>query len=182
MPADRPESDPDARPLFPGAPVSPAEADGTRVTRLDYGRHIRVLLVEPDHEVAEAFTRAGHESVLDVRVEVVDDPEAAIARLERSTAQLRRRTMPDIVLTSTAIAEAHRLLEMLQNDSRFDELPVLVLAPSAAPQTERRSFALGAVAHLVAPTRDYERVALMHALPDFIPRARAAHAELESRR
>lgn len=187
MTADRPTSDSEPNaPLFPGAPSSGAtgqvDGDTSRITRLDYGRHVRVLLVEADSEVAEAFVQAGHESVLDVRVEVVDDPGAAIARLERSNAQRRRKPLPDIIVTSVAVPEAHRLLEMLQDDSQFDGIPVLVLAPSASAQAERRSFALGAVAHLVAPTRDYERVALMHALPDFIPRARAAHAHLESHR
>lgn len=186
MTVDRsgPNEDTDSSPVARSASADAVDAgqDGARVTRLDYGRHIRVLLVESDPEVAASFTRAGHESVLDVRVEIAEDPEATIARLERSIAQLRRKPLPDIVVVSIETSEAHRLLEMLQDDSRFDGLPVLVLAPSASSQAERRSFALGAVAHLVAPTRDYERVALMHALPDFIPRARAAHAQLESHR
>lgn len=152
------------------------------VTRMSYGRHIRVLLVEADPANADAFTRAADESVLDVRVESVPDPDAALGRLERSVGPLLRKPLPDVVVTSLDMPDAHRLLELLHDDSRFDGVPVIVLAAAASSQAERRSFALGAAAHLVAPRRDYERVALVHALPDFIPRARAAHSHLESHR
>ncbi len=177
-------NDGEGSPGASGSSLSPTEADDgtTRITRLNYGRHVRMLLVEPDPQAAAAFIRAGDESVLDVRIEVVDDPEVAVARLERSFSPRLRKAAPDVVVTSIEVSEAHRLLELIRLDPRFDDLPVLVLAPTAAPSDERRSFGLGAAGHLVTPTRDYERVALMHALPDFIPSARAAHAHLQSHR
>lgn len=150
-----------------------------RVTRLSYGRHLRVLLVESDTDQADAFTRAAIESVLDVAVEPAEGVDEALSRLERSTGALLRRPMPDVAVVGVGMPEAHRLLEILRGDTRFDSLPVIILAETASPEAERRSFALGATAHLVAPRRDYERVALIHALPDFIPRARAVHASIE---
>jgi CheY-like chemotaxis protein len=158
------------------------DEDGHRVTRLAYGRHIRVLLVESDAGRSTDFARAADESVLDVRVETVPSVEATLGRLERATGPLLRRPLPDVIVVALPSAESHRLLELLQLDSRFDDVPMIVLADTAAPSAERRSFALGATAHLVAPRQDYERVALIHALPDFIPRARAVHAHLESHR
>jgi CheY-like chemotaxis protein len=169
-------SDPD------GPDTDQAADEPWRVTRLAYGRHIRVLLIESDAANADAFTRAADESVLDVRVEHVDDADSAVARLERSVGPLLRKPLPDVVVVSLDMPDTHRLLEMLRDDARFDGLPMIVLAANASPQAERRSFALGATAHLVAPRQDYERVALVHALPDFMPRARAAHAHLESHR
>ncbi|MFP4511943.1 MAG: hypothetical protein ACLFRV_03240 [Acidimicrobiales bacterium] len=187
---------PDLDDAAPFAPVDEAADEAPRldhgpddaapeawpVTRLSYGRHLRVLLVESDTDQAAAFTRAAVESVLDVAVEPVDGVDEALSRLERSTGALLRRPMPDVAVIGVDMAEAHRLLEILHGDTRFDSLPVIVLAETASPDAERRSFALGATAHLVAPRRDYERVALIHALPDFIPRARAVHANLEHRR
>jgi CheY-like chemotaxis protein len=162
------------------AAFDPISLDSMAVTRLTYGRHIRVLLVDDDPQHAAAFVDAARESVLDVTVDTVDTIEDALARLERSgTPRLRRQ--PDVIVVSLEISEAHRLLEMTnQHDGK--RLPTLVLAKHASPVAERRSFALGATAHLVAPRRDYERVALIHALPDFIPSARAFHAHLEHRR
>jgi CheY-like chemotaxis protein len=159
-----------------------ADSDGTRVTRLAYGRHLRVLLVEADLDRAGAFTRAADESVLDVRVEHVTDVDATLSRLERASHSLLRRPLPDVIVVSLPTTDAHDLLEVLKLDERFDAMPILVLNETADPAAERRAFSLGATAHLVTPRRDYERVALVHALPDFIPRARAAHAHLESHR
>ena len=155
------------------------DPDHTRITRLDYGRHVRMLLVDTDPDSAAAFDRAGAESVLDVRLETATSIDDAIERLSRSATTLLRRARPDVVVLSLPTPEAHRFLEILRDDATHDDLPVIVLAESGASEAERRSFALGATAHLVAPSRDYERVALIHALPDFIPSARAIHASLE---
>lgn len=155
------------------------DPEHTHITRLDYGRHVKMLLVDSDPDSASSFERAGAESVLDVRIETATSVDEALARLGPSTAPLLRRSMPDVVVLSLPTVEAHRFLETLRDDPSHDDLPVIVLAESGASEAERRSFALGAAAHLVAPSRDYERVALMHALPDFIPSARAVHANLE---
>ncbi len=158
--------------------------DTWRVSRLTYGRNVRVLLVESDPARAAAFERAAEESVLQVTVEQVDGLDAAVDRLGRRGSAIRRRVEPDIMLISLEITEAHRLLDAVQRDTRHDSLPIIVLADTGSAEAERRSFALGATGHLVAPRQDYERVALIHALPDFMPsaRARAQHADLEHRR
>lgn len=155
------------------------DPEHTHITRLDYGRHVRMLLVDSDPDSAASFERAGAESVLDVRIETATSVDEAIDRLGHSTTTLLRRSIPDVVLLSLPTVESHRFLETLRDDPTHDDLTVIVLAESGASEAERRSFALGAAAHLVAPSRDYERVALMHALPDFIPSARAVHANLE---
>lgn len=158
------------------------EDDGVvRVTRLAYGLHLTVLLVSADD--VEPFRQAAEESVLDVRIETVPTSEATVARLERSGGgSLRRRPLPDAIVVALPIQEAHHLLEQIQGDDRFGEVPTIVLTDVSSPELERRSFKLGAAAHLPVPRRDYERVALVHALPDFMPRARAVHAQLESHR
>lgn len=171
----------------PAAPDA-SSRDGERsldevqyVTRLAYGRHLRVLLVDGDERSAESFLAAADEAVLDVAVDVAAGVDDALERLARSAAQ-RRRKLPDIVISAVPIDESHQLLTRLRNDGRFDAVPVLVLSHEAGANLERRSFSLGAAGHLPAPRVDYERVALVHALPDFMPTARAALAQLESRR
>ena len=160
---------------------APSPDDVQYVTRLAYGRHLRVLLVDGDADSAEAFLAAADEAVLDVAVEVAPSVDDALDHLVRAAAQ-RRRKLPDIVISATAIDESHQLLTRLRSDGRFDAVPVLVLSHEAGANLERRSFSLGAAGHLRAPRVDYERVALVHALPDFMPTARAALAQLESRR
>ncbi|MBK5222043.1 MAG: hypothetical protein JJE52_04035 [Acidimicrobiia bacterium] len=163
-------------PVAPDVDVSNSGVGSGHVTRLIYGRHLRVLLVEADPDAAAAFADAAEESVLDVRVEVAIGVDAAVTSLQRSMEPRRRRTPPDIIVSSLSVPHSHQLLTFLRDDSRFDLLRVVVLAAESDARLERRSFALGAAGHLVAPRRDYERVALVHALPDFMPRARAAHA------
>jgi CheY-like chemotaxis protein len=159
-----------------------SRTDVPRVSRLDYGRHLKVLLVDADDEQADALSRAAEESVLDIHVERVASIDATLTRLERASGAILRKPLPDVIVVALPTPETHQLLEILQLDDRFDEMPIIVLNEAADPAAERRAFALGATAHLVTPRRDYERVALMHALPDFIPRARAVHAHLESHR
>lgn len=153
-----------------------------RVTRMSYGRHLRVLLVAPDDAAADPFLAAAEESVLDVNVEVALGSADAMSRLCRSVTQRLRRSTPDVVVSLLEVEECHQLLAQLRDDSRFDLLPVIVLSDDPSPGLERRSFAFGAAGHLRTPRRDYERVALVHALPDFIPTARAAHLQIESER
>jgi CheY-like chemotaxis protein len=184
------ESNGDAAPEGPavngsshdGAGPDGSGDDGVRVSRLDYGRHLRVLLVDGDDETAGAFLAAAEEAVLEVRVEVASGVDDAMERLDRAVGQRRRRGWPDIVISALDVAASHDLLGRLRDDDRFDAVPVIVLSEESSASLERRSFALGAAGHLRAPRVDYERVALVHALPDFMPTARAALAQLESRR
>ena len=149
------------------------------VTRLDYGRHLRVLLVEDDDVQREHFLRAASHSVLDVVVDVVDGVDAAIERLGR-TGGRARRTRPDIVICDLDDAENLRLLTERAAAETAIDVPVVVMSTSPGPDTERRAFALGAAAHFTTPSGESERLALVHALPDYVPRARAAHAQLEA--
>ena len=184
-PAPTPETDTD--PADDAVAVNGTHVDGERadevlrVSRLAYGRHLRVLLVDGDEDSAGAFLAAAEESVLDVRVEVALDVDDAMERLDRSAGR-RRRGWPDIVISAVEVADSHDLLGRLRDDDRFGDVPVIVLSGESNTALERRSFSLGAAGHLRTPRVDYERVALVHALPDFMPTARAALAQLESRR
>lgn len=149
------------------------------ITRLSYGRHLRVLLVDDRVESVERFLRSADESVLDVRVEVVADVGSALSRLRRTTTRRNGAHAPDVVVVHLADGDNHRLLADVRAEPGLD-VPVVVLAHATDRDAERRSFALGAAGHLVSPSGDYERLALIHALPDYVPRARAAHAQLEA--
>lgn len=165
------------------APVDGRSVDGVdapHVTRLSYGRHLRVLLVDGDDASSEEFHLAAEEAVLDVHVERATSVDDAMERLAKALG--RRRRLPDILVSALEVADSHLLLTALRDDVRFDDLPVLVLSQDPTASLERRSFALGAAGHLRTPRVDYERVALVHTLPDFMPNARAALAQLESRR
>jgi CheY-like chemotaxis protein len=149
------------------------------ITRLSYGRHLRVLLVDDRADSVERFRRSADDSVLDVRVEVVGDVGSALSRLRRASSRRDGARAPDVVVTGLADGDNHRLLADVRAEDALD-VPVVVLTRAADPEAERRSFALGAAGHLVSPSGEYERLALIHALPDYVPRARAAHVELES--
>jgi CheY-like chemotaxis protein len=168
------------------APVQPAASDAlggsaepdvtglAQVVRRLYGRPLQVLLVIDDDSEAALFADAAEESVLDVGVEVVDGVEAATAHLERATTGRRRRQVPDVVVSALAIDESHRLLSALRAQTAANAFPVVVLSDDTRPAVERRSFSLGASGHMRAPDRSYQRVALIHTLPDFLPQFRAA--------
>ena len=145
-----------------------------QVVRRLYGRPLQVLLVIDDDAEAALFGDAAEESVLDVGIEVVDGVDAATAHLTRATTGRRRRQVPDVVVSALDIDESHRLLSALRAETAANAFPVVVLSDDIRPAVERRSFALGASGHMRAPDRSYQRVALIHTLPDFLPQFRAA--------
>lgn len=162
-----------------GADVEPTvETDDgiaglARVVRRHYGRPLQVLLVTDDEDSAAAFADAAEESVLDVGIEVTADVDEAVAHVQKALGSRRRRGVPDVVVTAVEVDESHRLLEELRAQTEADAFPVIVLSDDPLPSQERRSFALGAAVHLRAPDRQYQRVALIHALPDFLPQFRS---------
>jgi CheY-like chemotaxis protein len=145
-----------------------------QVVRRLYGRPLRVVLVTDDDDSAAHFGEAAEESVLDVSVEVLSGVDEAIERLDRALSGRRRRNVPDVVVSALEIDESHRLLSTWRPASVTDAVPIIVLSDDNRPGLERRSFALGAAGHMRAPDRQYERVALIHALPDFLPQFRPA--------
>jgi CheY-like chemotaxis protein len=144
------------------------------VVRRLYGRPLHVLLVTDDDESAALFADAAEESVLDVGVQVLGGVDEAHDHITRALASKRRRGVPDVVVCSLAIEESHRLLVALRPETQADAFPVIVLSDDTRPALERRSFELGAAGHMKAPDRRYQRVALIHALPDFLPQFRAS--------
>lgn len=139
-----------------------------------YGRQLHVLLVIDDEDEAALFADAAEESVLDVGIEVVAGVDEAAAHIQRAIANRRRKGVPDVVVSALDIDESHRLLAALRSQTQDDVFPVVILSDDGRPGLERRSFALGASGHLRAPERRYERVALIHTLPDFLPQLRVA--------
>lgn len=144
------------------------------VVRRHYGRPLQVLLVLDDPDAAEAFAVAAEESVLDVGIEVVDGVDGALIHIGQMLAERRHRSIPDVVVCALPIEESHRLLDALRPQTEADAFPVIVLSDETGPALERRSFALGAAGHMRSPDSQYERVALIHTLPDFLPQFRSA--------
>lgn len=178
------EGDDAGRPAFAPAPaglplddLTIVATDGiaglARVVRRHYGRPLQVMLVTEDEESAAAFADAAEESVLDVGVQVMASVDDAVAHVQKALGSRRRRGVPDVVVTAVEVDESHRLLEELRTQTEADTFPVIVLSDDPRPAQERRSFALGAAGHMRAPDRQYQRVALIHALPDFLPQFRS---------
>lgn len=162
----------------PDEVVDLGDAEGVagvaQAVRRLYGRPLHVLLVTDDPSAAILFADAAEESVLDVDVEVVGAVDEAVDKLKRLLDTRRRRGVPDVVVAALDIEESHRLLEAVRPQTAADAFPVVVLSDDSRPALERRSFSLGAAGHLRAPDRQYQRVALIHTLPDFLPQFRKA--------
>jgi len=153
---------------------APSIAGIASVVRHLYGRPLQVLLVTDDDESAALFADAAEESVLDVGVQVLGGVDEALDHIKRALSSKRRRGAPDVVVCSLDLEESHRLLAALRPETQADAFPVIILSDDIRPALERRSFELGAAGHMKAPDRRYQRVALIHALPDFLPQFRAS--------
>jgi CheY-like chemotaxis protein len=118
---------------------------------------LAILLVEDDPGdvvIAQEALRAGH---LASDLTVVRDGVDALARLREEG-----RALPDLVLLDLNLPRlsGHEVLAQMKGDPSLRRIPVVVLSTSTVAEDVRRSYDLGAAAHVAKPV-DFDRFALV---------------------
>ena len=136
-------------------PARPAEGRG----------RLTILLVEDDPGDVVLAEEALRDGTVPARLIVVRNADAALEHLAGDA-------RPDLVLLDLNLPRmsGHELLAAMKADARLRAIPVVVLSTSAMPEDVRRSYELGASAHVVKPV-DFERFAsVVHEIENFFLR------------
>lgn len=111
-----------------------------------------VLLVEDNPGDVELTRIAFEESGLDVQLQAetsLQDARALLDKLENCSDE----QYPELILLDLNLVDGsgHELLAYIKRQSRFKDIPVVIVTTSDSPQDRARSASLGAAAYLVKP-------------------------------
>lgn len=112
----------------------------------------RVLLVEDRPSDVRLTTRAIQKAGYDVEVEVADNGEEALERLQRVNGY-SGKPLPDLVLLDwmMPIVNGQEVLEAMRGDEHLKGLPVIVLTTSSIEADVQSAYKNGCNAYLTKP-------------------------------
>jgi CheY-like chemotaxis protein len=118
-------------------------------------RQLTVLLVEDNPRDVRLTQRAFQQAGLPHDLRVVRDGDEALAYLHREGAYKDTETAPrpDVILLDLNLPRmgGHELLREVKQDSRFKQVPIIVLTTSERPDDVRLAYDAGANAYLLKP-------------------------------
>ena len=118
-------------------------------------RQLTVLLVEDNPRDVRLTQRAFQQAGLPHDLRVVRDGDEALAYLHREGAYRATETAPrpDVILLDLNLPRmgGHELLREVKQDSRFKQVPIIVLTTSERPDDVRLAYDAGANAYLLKP-------------------------------
>ena len=118
-------------------------------------RQLTVLLVEDNPRDVRLTQRAFQQAGLPHDLRVVRDGDEALAYLHREGAykEIETAPRPDVILLDLNLPRmgGHELLREVKQDSRFKQVPIIVLTTSERPDDVRLAYDAGANAYLLKP-------------------------------
>jgi len=118
-------------------------------------RQLTVLLVEDNPRDVRLTQRAFQQAGLPHDLRVERDGDEALAYLHREGAYKATETAPrpDVILLDLNLPRmgGHELLREVKQDSRFKQVPIIVLTTSERPDDVRLAYDAGANAYLLKP-------------------------------
>ena len=118
-------------------------------------RQLTVLLVEDNPRDVRLTQRAFVQAGLPHELRVVRDGDEALAYLRREGAYADPSISPrpDVMLLDLNLPRmsGHDVLYSLKQDTRFKQIPVIVLTTSGRPDDVRLAYEAGANAYLLKP-------------------------------
>jgi len=130
-----------------------------------------LLLVEDDPNDALFFRRGLKGSDLLTHLRVAEDGELAVAYME-GTGRFENRAehpLPALIILDLKLPKKPGLefLEWLRRDSRFKDMPVIILTSSKEPRDMLRAAELGATAYHVKPAAFKDLCELVHSFSEY---------------
>jgi CheY-like chemotaxis protein len=118
-------------------------------------RQLTVLLVEDNPRDVRLTQRAFAQAGLPHELRVVRDGDEALAYLRREGAfkDPGSSPRPDVILLDLNLPRmsGHDVLQCLKQDTRFRQIPIIVLTTSGRPDDVRLAYEAGANAYLLKP-------------------------------
>lgn len=118
-------------------------------------RQLTMLLVEDNPRDVRLTQRAFARADLPHDLRVVRDGDEALVYLNREESYKEPQTSPrpDLILLDLNLPRmsGHELLNVLKQDQRFRQIPVIVLTTSGRPDDVRLAYEAGANAYILKP-------------------------------
>ena len=118
-------------------------------------RRLTVLLVEDNPRDVRLTQRAFAQASIPHELRVVRDGDDALTYLHRQGAYADPTTSPrpDVVLLDLNLPRmsGHELLRQIKQDSRYKQMPIIVLTTSGRSDDVRLAYEAGANAYLLKP-------------------------------
>ncbi|MEE8303512.1 MAG: response regulator [Candidatus Tectomicrobia bacterium] len=118
-------------------------------------RQLTMLLVEDNPRDVRLTQRAFARADLPHDLRVVRDGDEALVYLNREENYKEPQTSPrpDLILLDLNLPRmsGHELLNVLKQDQRFRQIPVIVLTTSGRPDDVRLAYEAGANAYILKP-------------------------------
>lgn len=134
-------------------------------------RQLTVLLVEDNPRDVRLTQRAFKKAGLPHELRVVRDGDEALAYLHREGVYQDPLSAPrpDVMLLDLNLPRmgGHELLHAVKQDSRFKQLPIIVLTTSERPDDVRQAYDAGANAYLLKPVEFSRFTAVIEQLGKF---------------
>jgi CheY-like chemotaxis protein len=134
-------------------------------------RQLTVLLVEDNPRDVRLTQRAFKQAGLPHELRVVRDGDEALAYLHREGVYQDPLSAPrpDVMLLDLNLPRmgGHELLHAVKQDSRFKQLPIIVLTTSERPDDVRQAYDAGANAYLLKPVEFSRFTAVIEQLGKF---------------
>ena len=148
-----------------GTATRPTTLDGAR--RADH-RHRVVLLVEDNEADVELTREALAGSALGTQLRVVGDGLEALAYLRRAGEEANG-PRPDLILLDLNMPrlDGRGVLEAMKWDTTMQDIPVVVLSSSAAPDDVRTAYRLRANCYVTKPVGLTAYLAMITAIEHF---------------
>lgn len=115
---------------------------------------LTLLMAEDDPEDRLLARRAIETASRECDLRFVEDGEALLDYLERTTGTAGEHPRPALILLDLNMPrkDGREVLRELKGDPRYRRIPVIVLTTSSADTDVRQSYELGANSYIVKPT------------------------------
>ncbi len=132
------------------------------------GRVVEILLVEDNDGDVRLTREALKEGRIRNRLSVVSDGEQALAFLGRQ-GEYADAPRPDLILLDLNLPrlDGREVLAKIKNDSRFKQIPVVVLTSSRTEQDLLRAYDLHANCFISKPVEFEQFIEVVRSIEDF---------------
>jgi CheY-like chemotaxis protein len=134
-------------------------------------RQLTVLLVEDNPRDVRLTQRAFAHAGLEHDLRIVRDGDEALEYLYREGVykEPQASPRPDVILLDLNLPRmsGHELLQILKQDQRFRQMPIIVLTTSGRPDDVRLAYEEGANAYLLKPVEFIRFTEVMEHLGKF---------------
>jgi CheY-like chemotaxis protein len=131
-------------------------------------RRFDILLIEDNEADVGLTTAAFRDALVDARITVVEDAEAAMDYLAR-TCMVDEVPRPDLVILDLSLprGDGFEVLEAIKGNPKLKTIPVIIMSGSDREEHQLRAYKLQVAAYIVKPADKDKYFAAIRSIKEF---------------